>query len=97
MDPLETHALRLFNSLQLRVRLEAQPLSKRFGDNTAPCYRSGVPCRLKYHIPFAMVINAKRVRKIGRSYGCGGNPAALDPATPNPALNGRCLPGCRER
>jgi hypothetical protein len=32
-DPPEKHALRLLNSLQLRVRLEAQPLPERFGDD----------------------------------------------------------------
>jgi hypothetical protein len=32
-DPLEKHALRLLNSLQLRVRLEAQPLPERFWDD----------------------------------------------------------------
>jgi len=35
-DPLEKHALRLLNSLQLGVRLEAQPLPERFGDDDAP-------------------------------------------------------------
>ena len=32
LDPLEKHALGLLNSLQLRVRLEAQPLAERFGE-----------------------------------------------------------------
>ena len=36
LDPLEKHALRLLNSFQLRVRLEAQPLAERFGDDNAP-------------------------------------------------------------
>jgi hypothetical protein len=35
-DPLEKHALRPLNSLQLCVRLEAQPLPKRFGDDNPP-------------------------------------------------------------
>jgi hypothetical protein len=36
LDPFENHALRLLKSLQLCVRLEAQPLAERFGDNNAP-------------------------------------------------------------
>ena len=33
---VEKHTLRRLNSLQLRVRLEAQPLAERFGDDNAP-------------------------------------------------------------
>jgi hypothetical protein len=36
LDPLKKHALRLLNSFQLRVRLEAEPLPERFGDDNAP-------------------------------------------------------------
>jgi hypothetical protein len=35
-DPLEKHAFRLLNSLQRRVRPEAQPLAERFGDDNSP-------------------------------------------------------------
>jgi hypothetical protein len=36
LDPLEEHALRLLNSLQFRVRSEAQPLPERFWDDDTP-------------------------------------------------------------
>lgn len=35
-DPLQKHAVGLLNSLQLRVRLEAEPLAESFGDDNAP-------------------------------------------------------------
>jgi hypothetical protein len=35
-DPLEKQAFRLLNSLQLRIRLETQPLAERFGDDNLP-------------------------------------------------------------
>ena len=35
-DPLEKHALRLLNSLQLHVRFEAKPFAESFGDDNPP-------------------------------------------------------------
>ncbi len=37
-DPLEKHALGPLNSHQRGIRLEAQPLTERFGDDNAPSF-----------------------------------------------------------
>jgi len=54
-DPLEKNALRLLNRLQLRLRLETQPLPERFGDDDNPPALSiliPIPFTMPYAIKF---------------------------------------------